>query len=324
MSQGPDDWFELTARVTSVQNVNQWTKAGIMVRAHTGASAAHASFFVTPTMVKGTAFQRRVSNAAASVHTAGPSIVAPIWLKLVVTGDVRAYYRYRTTDPWLFLGEDGINHGPTFEVGLAVSSHVRGTPARATFDEVSVRRIPAWIDEDIGAATQGNSMSDLVNTYVSSAGADIWGTADAFRYRYTEVGSRVTVGAGVLSLENTHRWAKAGVMIREGLDTAPGSRHVMLIVSPGEGIAMQYRASTNGVTQNVAIVPGAAPAWLRLARNGSLFIGEASSDGTTWREIGRINVAMDERVTAGLAVTSHNSGARTTAHVNDLYVQPMP
>jgi hypothetical protein len=322
MSRGPMDVFELTARVMSVENVNQWTKAGIMVRAHTGANAAHASFFVTPTTVKGTAFQRRRYDGATSLHTSGPAISAPIWLKLVFAGDVRAYYRTSTFEPWRFLGEESIDVGSTFEMGLAVSSHVAGTRARATFDEVSIRRIPAWIDEDIGAATEGNAMSDLVNTYVTSAGADIWGTADAFRFRYTEAGSQVTVGARVLSLTNTDPWAKAGVMIRDGEVPAPGSKHVMLILSPGKGIAMQYRAATDGASANVSIVPGRFPTSLRLIRDGSLFIGQASRDGVSWQEIGRINVAMGSVVTAGLAVTSHNTSTAATAHVNDLYVQP--
>jgi hypothetical protein len=321
ISQGPEDWFELTARVMSVQNVNAWTKAGIMVRAHTGANAAHASFFVTPTTFKGTAFQRRPLDGTLSLHTAGPAVTAPIWLKLVVTGDVRAYYRLSTSEPWRYLGEQTIDRGATFEVGLAVTSHVQGTLARATFDQVSIRRMPDWVDEDVGAATQGNTQSDLVNTFVTSAGVDIWGTADAFRYRHTPAGPQVTVGARVLSIQNTHPWAKAGVVIREGADPTAGARHVLLIVSPGKGIAMQYRGVTNGLSANIAIVPGIAPVSLRLTRNGSLFVGQASLDGVTWSEVGRITLAMGNVTTAGLAVTSHNTALATTAHVNDLHIQ---
>jgi hypothetical protein len=64
-----------------------------------------------------------------------------------------------------------------------------------------------------------------------------------------------------------------GLMFRETSD--PGSRHVMLVVSASMGIAMQYRAQTNGITNNVAITTGGSPEWLRLKRSGNTFTGFA-------------------------------------------------
>ena len=132
--------FELTARVTSVEPVNRWTKVGIMVREHTGPGAAHASLFVTPTTEKGTAFQRRPAEGGISVHTPGPILTAPLWLRLVVSDTVvEAYLRTAATDPWTFVGSEVLAHTrDTLEIGLAVSSHVDGTLATATFDNVIV------------------------------------------------------------------------------------------------------------------------------------------------------------------------------------------
>ena len=310
---------EITARITSIENVNRWTKVGLMVRAHRGAEAAHAFLFVTPTTEKGIAFQRRRSDNAATVHTTGPAITAPVWLKLVTKGGVvRAYYRKAATDEWTFVDEDQIAVTLRYEAGLAVSSHVDGTLARATFDNVSVHSQLPLASADIGAVgvPGATATNDLTRTLWGS-GADIWGTADAFRYHYNESGHVPRISARVKSVENTHAWAKAGVMIR--VDLTPGSPHVMLIASPGKGIAMQYRATRNGTTANVAIEPGTAPAWLRLTRTGPAVVGEVSADGVTWSEIGRVHiVALEGGATVGLAVTSHDNATLAKAEFDDV------
>ena len=52
--------FELNVRVDSVENVNIWTKAGLMIRASLDANAVHASIFATPG--RGIVFQRRAAT----------------------------------------------------------------------------------------------------------------------------------------------------------------------------------------------------------------------------------------------------------------------
>jgi VCBS repeat protein/PKD domain-containing protein/Ser-Thr-rich glycosyl-phosphatidyl-inositol-anchored membrane family protein len=95
--------YDLTARVDSVQNVNAWTKAGLMVRGGLDAGSVHASVFVTPG--KGVAFQRRTTTGATSVNTSVASIAAPVWLRLSVTsGRVDAFYKKNATDAWTRVG----------------------------------------------------------------------------------------------------------------------------------------------------------------------------------------------------------------------------
>lgn len=330
---GQEDDFDVTARVRGVENVHRWTKAGIMVRSGTGAGAQHAFLLATPGTEKGVAFQRRTASGGISEHTAGPAIGPPVWLKLLVRGgDVHAYYRQLATDPWTHIGSANVQFaGTTFEVGLAVSSHSDGTLATATFDNVAIERRVSLVGEDIGAVgVPGSGNVDGVTVTINGSGADIWNTADAFRYHWMQVSSinnRAGVSARVWSIENTHRWAKAGVMFRE--DTSPGSRHVMLIVSAERGVAMQYRDETGGISKDVAIVPGSGPIWLRLERHGSLFIGEMSTDGVTWSEVGRAVLLLGTSVAGGLAVTSHNNTTLATAvfddvKVHDDYSVPLP
>ena len=81
---------------------------------------------------------------------------------------------------------------------------------------------PAWSSADVGpAATPGNAQQ-LANTFlVDGAGADIWGTADAFRFVFRPVIDDAQISARVVSQTATHRFAKAGVMLRASVD--PGS-----------------------------------------------------------------------------------------------------
>jgi regulation of enolase protein 1 (concanavalin A-like superfamily) len=134
--------FTLTARVASVPFVHQWTKAGVMVRETLGAGARHASFFATPSKLKGLAFQRRRVENGNSVSTAGPAWAPPVWLKLVRSGpQVWAYYRRGAADAWTFLGTQTLdNLATTVDVGLAVSSHTKDRLATANFTDVTVRK----------------------------------------------------------------------------------------------------------------------------------------------------------------------------------------
>jgi hypothetical protein len=321
--------IEVTARVAFVGSVNQWTKAGIMIRQHNGPQAAHASLFVTPTVVKGIAFQRRRADLAASVHAAGPALTAPVWLKLVIRSEVAtgtsidAYYRDSAGGAWLFIDRETMmqaefNVFQPLAIGFAVTSHVDGRLAEARFDNFSIRELPGdWRDQDIGSVgITGSSIPDDTRVTLEGSGADIWGTADAFHYRYRFGGlANAQVTARVMHVDNTNPWAKAGVMMRQSL--TPGSPHVMLIVSPGRGVAMQYRESSNGITANVAIVPGTTPKWLRLKRTVNAFIGEISNDGVIWQAIGSVQTGL-EFGSAGVVLTSHNNRALARAEFEDL------
>jgi len=311
---------EITARVDSVQNLHRWVKAGVMIRESASAGARHISLFATPTTEKGVAFQRRTTTGGASVHTSGPAITAPLWLRLTRVGDVfRSYYRKNTVDAWTLIGEETVpGFGSPALFGLAVSSHVDGRLAEAVFSSVTANNLPAWTTTLVGT-TQGSATFDHTRFSVDGAGADIWGTADGFTAVWAGfVAPDETFTARVLSLENTNVWAKAGVMIRETLD--PGGRHVMVIVSPGKGVAMQWRAGRDGPSTSTTPRGGAAPAWVRLIRRGTTYTGQTSSDGVTWVTLGTVTLSMSPSSNS-LVVTSHNAAAVATALFDDVSVQ---
>jgi len=86
---------------------------------------------------KGLAFQRREATGASSVNTAGASVVAPYWVRLVRAGNAFSAYSSPDGATWTLVGTDTIPMASTVYVGLAVSSHVAGTLATAMFDNVT-------------------------------------------------------------------------------------------------------------------------------------------------------------------------------------------
>jgi len=128
--------------------------------------------------------------------------------------------------------------------------------------------------------------------------------------RLSGVGS---IQAKVLSVTNTHAFAKAGVMIRETL--APDSVHADVVVSPSSGVAFQRRPTTGAASTGDTVAGLTAPYWVKLERFlGGIFRAYHSADGTTWQEIGTPQtIMMANDVYIGLALTSHNVITTCTA-----------
>jgi VCBS repeat protein len=314
--------FEIQTRVDTVQNVHPWTKAGLMVRTSLAANAPHASIFVTPG--NGVSFQRRKSAGATSLATTRAAITAPVWLRLTaVNGVIRGYYKKNLTDRWTLVGQDTLANYTQANVGLAVTSHADGTLARATFSNLRGGQLPEWVGPQAIGSSTAAATYDFTDYALTARGADIWGVGDAFAYLWTS-GAGVadaTLTARVVSIDNTHAWAKAGVMFRESLGA--GSKHVFVMVTPGKGISLQYRPQTGGQSFVAASAAGIAPRWLKLQRSGNTFTASYSVDGVTFVQLGTAVVAMSEAGTVGLAHTTHNSTTAGTARFdNVLLVQP--
>ena len=317
----------VVARVASEQNVNAWTKAGVMIRGSLSASSAQAFMLVSPG--KGTAFQRRLADNNASVNTAGTFTAAPRWVKLSRSGNTITAYESADGSTWNTVGSNTFSMPVAVYVGLAVSSHVSGTTASATFDSVTVGGgapppppppLPTgWTDGDIGSVPQKGTASYSNGTFsVTGSGADIWGTADAFNYARAQMTGDGTIIARVTSVQFADKWTKAGVMIRETL--TPGSAHALMLVSPGKGLAFQRRPATNGDSVNTAGSLNTAPRWVKLTRTGNVFNAYESGDGANWTLVGTETIPMASTVYVGLAVTSHTTSTSATATFDNVVI----
>ncbi len=150
------------------------------------------------------------------------------------------------------------------------------------------------------------------------AGTDIYGTHDQFEYAYADITGDTTLTARVTSVQNTHTWAKAGVMIRAG--TGANGMFADVVVTPSGIIAFQWRSATGGPAAT-AIVSGThfTPQWVKLIRKGNVFTAFHSADGLAWQQIGSaLNLAIPANATAGLAVTSVNPAKPCTATLDNV------
>lgn len=184
--------------------------------------------------------------------------------------------------------------------------------------------LPApWVSSDVGnVGEEGTACEDSGTFTVEGSGEDIWNKSDEFHYVYQQYSGDFSIIAQVTSQENTNGWAKAGVMIRESLNA--NSKHAMAIVTPGNGIELQYRSSTGGNSGHAGNNSYKAPNWIKLERIGNIFTAYQSGNGTNWTKIASKTVTMGSTVYYGLAVTSHNDNTLSTATFTDVeLVQPI-
>jgi parallel beta-helix repeat protein len=139
---------------------------------------------------------------------------------------------------------------------------------------------------------------------VLASGSDIWGTADSFHFAFVVHAGDLDVSARIDALDDTHLWAKAGVMIRESLDA--GARHALTSVTPG-GAAEFIRRSATGGTSTATVLTGfELPTWVRLTRSGSTVRSYVSADGSEWVQVGQTELDFEGSVHVGIAVTSRD------------------
>ena len=233
----------------------------------------------------------------------GPSASASDFKKWTVSGLVsgRRYY-------WKVVSRTMANLATTSSTfSFTVGS---GTPA-----------LPAgWASSDIGSVAAAGSASFSSNTWtVRGSGADIWNSADEFRFTSRTMTGDGTVTARVASVSNTDAWTKAGVMIRDTLTA--GSKHALTFVTPSQGLKFQRRVSTGGATTSTpggAGIAGVAPYWVRLVRAGNSFSAYISSNGSSWTLIGSETISMGSTVHVGLALTSHRDGTVATGNFTNV------
>jgi regulation of enolase protein 1 (concanavalin A-like superfamily) len=303
----------LVARVTSVENTDPWARAGLMFRDSTDPSAVFADVMATPG--NGVTFQWRAAAGAVanSVNVAG--ITAPVWVELTRVGNSFSAFYSSDGNSWTQLGTaQTVTMNTVAQAGLAVTAHNNVLLNTSTFSNVAV--LPSgWTAGDIGGPGLPGSSSYDANSAawtVDGGGADIWNTADQFRFTNQSFTGDASLTAHVTSLQNSDPWAKAGVMFRDSSD--PSASFADVVVSPGNGVAFQWRASAGSQPSNINVTGLSAPLWVRLVRSGSAFSAYYSTDGVIWTQIGTTQtIGMSTTALAGLAVTAHNNALLSTA-----------
>ncbi len=204
---------------------------------------------------------------------------------------------------------------------------VAGDPHLMGFAVFSVGSTPppsgTWSNGGVGTPGVAGSATQNGNTWtVRGGGDDIWNASDNFHFVHQPLSGDGEITVRVASQTNTDPWAKAGVMIREGL--AGNARHAMMVVTPGNGVAFQRRTSSGGASAHTAGSRATAPVWLRLVRVGNVITGYESGTGSNWVMVGSVTLTLGADVRIGLCVTSHNNAVLSTALFESVTVITAP
>ena len=181
--------------------------------------------------------------------------------------------------------------------------------------------LPApWLSDDIGTVGVAGCSGFTNDVFsVAGSGADIAGTADEFQFAHQTTTGDLQVKARVVYQENTHSSAKAGVMFRDG--TGASAMFAGMMVTPGSGVAFQWRSSTGGSAGSSSFAGIIAPVWLKLARSGNIFSGYYSTNGSVWTQVGSAQtIPVSASVEGGLAVTAHNDATYGMATFDNVVI----
>ena len=180
-----------------------------------------------------------------------------------------------------------------------------------------------------GPAIKGSTAFDAATGQyrMTGAGANIWGKQDQFQYAWREITGNFTVTATMRFLGQGNEHRKAGIMVRQTLDTDATYADVLI---HGNGMpGLQWR-SKSGDETNTFDPPFDGPGTfkIKLVRTGVkmyMFIGK---DGAELKEIAHTEVSFQNPVLVGLAVCSHRADAADTVIFSDVSVEaqapPMP
>jgi TolB protein len=146
---------------------------------------------------------------------------------------------------------------------------------------------------------------------LTGSGLNVWANTDQFHFASVKMSGDFILttfcrfeGAGAV----LHR--KMGLMIRENLN--PGSRYADAAVH-GDGLtSLQYRAKENEITSEVK-AGLTAPDVIQLERKGDTIIMRCAKSGDPFTETGRLSIAFNAPVYAGLFICSHDTAVTEKA-----------
>lgn len=316
----------LVARVTQVQNTQAWAKGALMIRDGLAANAANVTLALTAS--NGVQLLHRPTAGGTEASDAvSPGFSAPYWIRLERNGNIFTGYESPDGASWFVTGSVTLAMNAATQVGLAVTSHNSAALNTSIFDNVTVTEPPVWTSVDVGStgAAGSSSLNNSTGVFtVKGAGANIYGTTDAFQFYYQTIPGDGTFVAQVTGVQNTNQYAKAGIMIRHSL--AANAANAVVDITPSNGAEFNRRLTDGGTTAQT-LGSGAAAYWVKLVRSGDNVSAYTSPDGGTWTQLGpTITLPLGTGgAFVGLVANSHVAGTLcTTTYENVWFGAPSP
>jgi alpha-L-arabinofuranosidase len=288
----------IIARVASVQNIDPWSKAGVMIRASLDPGATNAFIAVTPG--NGVTWQYRLTASGGTSWNQTSGLNAPYWVKLVRSGTLFTGFRSPDGAAWTQQGIMTNSMVPTVYVGLALTSHNSSSLGTATFDNVTVQpgwpvapAAPACLTATAGdgsVALNWSASATATNYFVkrsttSGSGYTSAATNESLAFTNTGLANGTlyyfvisAVNASGESTNSTQVSARPTSSASVAMNTANAAGQLQ-ISWPADHTGWQLQSQTNNLTSGLGTnwlnVPGSdqtnQSAWLLDPTNGSVF-----------------------------------------------------
>lgn len=190
---------EIIARVYGIQqNINAWSKAGVMIRESLAANAKFAMYVNTGN--NGLSMQYRSNTGGGASHNTKNNPQGPVWLKLVRSGNTFTSYYSTNGSSWVYHGSATVVMDAQVFVGLAVTSHDVNQLCSAWFEKVSVNGNTVDAAMRTANSTLTHTLTDVpkesVKLFANQKTIHIWANengslADAELYVYDLMGKMV-------------------------------------------------------------------------------------------------------------------------------------
>jgi hypothetical protein len=220
---------------------------------------------------------------APLVPCAVPTALAPVWGKLVVSGNtVTCYYGTGLTTPksWTQLGTpQTINfiNNPIL-VGLFLTSDSSSVLGSGTIDNFSITPAPTYrlADYDIGQPSVMGSANLLDGVWnITGGGSGVLGTYDQCNFQSWLVWGDCTVICRTTSFASTYYNQKMGIMVRDGFNS--GSDCALFCVKKTGSVDYQYRTTFKNNADVTQFVAPPAP-----GTGSSVAVGLGLTGGTSY------------------------------------------
>jgi TolB protein len=158
---------------------------------------------------------------------------------------------------------------------------------------------------------------------ITGAGANMWAKQDQFQYVWREMTGNFAVTATVRFMGQGNEHRKAGIMVRQSVDTDATYADVVI---HGNGMpGLQWR-SKQGEDTNTFDLPFDSPGTfeVKLVRSGLRVFMYIGKNGAQLKEIAHTEVSFRDPVLVGLAVCSHQADASDTVVFSDVSVETQP
>ncbi|AHG01635.1 hypothetical protein HALLA_04340 (plasmid) [Halostagnicola larsenii XH-48] len=208
--------FDAAVRVDSVEDTDEYAKAGLMLRESLDADAKNVMARTTPDH---TTLQWRptaggestslTSDAGEDESELDGGTIDAAWQRLVRTDDtIRAYASEDGTN-WTLMAELSLSFGESAFLGLAVTSHNTGTLCEATFSSLSgVGPVESQDvgDVDVPGSASGSSSGETGPLIITGSATDITSSSATLSSSLPSLGGAASADIGIEYRESGGSW----------------------------------------------------------------------------------------------------------------------